>query len=823
MSFVQDFTSDITQDFRSVQKYEPLTDAEIITNNIGIIKSIFLPVNGRFFVLGHEYIINQSKYMPPYKASSVFNEKLTERKEVPLNYSITVELQLLDVIKNPGMGDFGKLTCQQKKINLKKDAKEIFGDTFGYKEEIKAVLPPLTPTTTSKRGFGKLQLEWEERNKYVKAPTTEAERLAIESKWSPMQKKLAQYGKYEEEYNKIPPLWIKDRNDLNNKYDVFETEMIGYAKEITRIADLNKEKDPSDTFVEDLKTTVKDKMLNAVGQLLLVNDKLLLLKYAEKMKEKSKEYNEKKIIVPENVEFVKSIIQDEAVGVAKIDRETSLNALIDDYTSNKSYELAKQIVDLNEAITLRNSFISGSKYDKNQNPFYKIERKQIDEKYLEPFLVEMKERQKDVNELIEANNRINEEVKDLEVNKDTYSINPKLAERAKIQATLLKKQTDLKVLEDKNGKDGDLLIKKWEASLTKMKTLKENIESDKNVGEKTILNDSVKKELESKLKEIKTVKEKLYKANYFEGKYSEITKDEMTKFSQKPGDRPIESVSLLETNLDSLKDEYLEIAVKLGLENQVQGWITLLNDDLNRIKVLKKGKEKEKEEKDSEVKKISKELKDIADAKKGKTEEVEQKKEDEKIIKPIKERIESYKKVIQESRKKIGIAKITTNQIGIINTEKSKIKEEKEKIETAKNELKEIEDKYRTDREKTLVEDQDKLQKKIEPLIEAVDDIKLYEKSYDSEITTLKKLGKNVHKETITDSKKKIEEIKTSFLAEITGLDIPLDGGNSSRTRTIKHKHYRKHKRTRRAKKYKKNKTKSLKKRIRHKRKTIRH
>jgi hypothetical protein len=68
MSFVQDFTTDITDDFREVQKYEPLTDKEIITNNIGIIKKIFLPKNGRFFILGHEYVINESKYLPPYVA-----------------------------------------------------------------------------------------------------------------------------------------------------------------------------------------------------------------------------------------------------------------------------------------------------------------------------------------------------------------------------------------------------------------------------------------------------------------------------------------------------------------------------------------------------------------------------------------------------------------------------------------------------------------------------------------------------------------------------------------------------------------------------------
>jgi len=829
LSFVQDFTSDITQDFRAVQKYEPLTDDEIITNNIGIIKSIFLPVNGRFFVLGHEYIINQSKYIPKYKASSVFNERLSERKNVPLNYTITVELQLLDVIKNPDMGDFSKLSCEQKKINLKKDAKEIFGDTFGVAQEIKAVLPPLTPTTMSERGFGKLQLEWEERNKYVKAPTTETERLAIESKWTPMQKKLAQYDKYQEEYNKIPPLWIKDTNDLNNKYDAFETEMIGYAKEIKRITEVNTDTDPNNTFVKDLQNTVKDKMLNAVGQLLVVDDKLMLLKYADKIKAEKEKYKQQKNVVPEDEEIVKTIMQEEADKVLQIAGETNLNALIYSYKANKSYELAKQIIDLSEAIKVRDSFISGTKYEKKQNSFYDLEKQQIDNKYVEPFLVEMKEREKDVNELIIAVNKINNEIKELQGKGDTYLIKSKEEERAKFQAILLKKQTDLQLLVTKNGKKGEILINKWVASQDKMNTLKANIESDKSIGEKTILNESVKKELESKLSEIKKIKEKLYKANYFEGKYSEITKEEIINFSKKPGDRPIEDVSLLERNLTTMQDEYLEIANKLGLENQVQGWITLLNDDLTRIKVLKKGKEKEKEEKDSENKKISTELKNLADVKKDRTTSLIG--QDINEVPSIKARIEASNRIIQDAKKIIKTEKekpINDRKIETITREKEKIKDEKEILEKAKDDLKDIENKYRTDRENTLVNDQDKIQKKIEPLIEAVDDIKVYEKSYDNEITRLKKLGKFVDKNTIPDSKKNIKEIKTSFLTEINGLDLSIEGGSVSGSGsgsgsgsdvTHKNKRYRKYKKTRRVKKYKKNKTKSLKKRLRRKRK----
>lgn len=550
LSFVQDFTSDITQDFRAVQKYEPLTDNEIITNNIGIIKSIFLPVNGRFFVLGHEYIINQSKYLPPYKSSTALNEKLTVRKDVPLNYSITVELQLLDVIKNPGMGDFGKLSCQQKKINLNKDAKEIFGDTFGYKEEVKAVLPPLTPTTTSKRSFGKLQLEWEERNKYVKAPTTETERLAIESKWTPLQKKLAQYDKYQEEYNKIPPLWIKERNDLDAKYTAFEKAIEGYKKEIADIKNVNKDynettKEP--TFVNDLISTVEVKIRNALDQF----------------------YRE----------------GDDKPSLEKLLLESKENIFEKD--TNKSYK------------------------NTSLKKIYEKEKEMMNNKYAEPFLVDMEERTKDVEVLKGENDKINKEIKELQAKGDIYSIKPKEQQRAKVQANLLKKQTDLKMLEDKLGKNGVKLVQKWEDSLRKVESLKTNIESDKEVGEKTILNESVKKELESKLSEIKKIKEKLNKANYFEGNYLEISKEEIDSYSKKPGDRPIESVSLLESSLTTLQDEYLEIANKLGMVNQVQGWITLLNDNLMRIIKLRDLIKDRNKKKDKEIQEISTELKNL--------------------------------------------------------------------------------------------------------------------------------------------------------------------------------------------------------------------
>lgn len=774
MSFVQDFTTDITNDFRSVQKYEPLTDQEIITNNIGIIKSIFLPLNGRFFVLGHEYIINECKYLPPYTESKEINEKLSERKKVPLNYTVTIELQLLDVIKNPGMGDFGKLSCKQKQINLRKDVREIFGNTFfGVQPEPKATLPPLTPTTNSKRGFGKLQLEWEERNKYVKAPTTEKERLELEAKWSPLQKKLAQYDKLQEDYNKIPPLWIKERKALDDRYMTYKKDMLDYIEEIKKIRKTNNlpengsnETEPS--FVNDLIEAVKTKMIEAGGELLVADDHNKYFLDIETEREREKNENE---AVQDEAYLIKKVIKKRADvilntmtdkdGNITAPADSSLKTVLENYKQMPDNDLLpKQLVELNEAIKLRNDFLKdANKYLKDgigmfsENEFYKSQKESIDYKYTEPFLTVMKEREKDVNALMEANKNMNNDIEKLKKENDTYAISGKEQERKKVQANLLKKQADLKVLENRYGKKGEKLIKEnWERALDKINTLKKNIEAEKTVGEKTILNESVVKELNSKLSEIKKLKDKLLKAMYFEGDYGELTKEEKDSFSKKPGDKPIESADALKNNIKTLEEEYLDIANKLGFQNKVQGWITLLNEDFSRLKKIRKAKEVEKEEKNSEIKKISAELKNIADAKRRSSKPDEKSEED----------VESSREI-------------------------------------------------------SLKADETKLQKKNKEFTEVVDLIKEVEKKYDAVITGLKKKAKTITKpddNTIKDSKEEIQKIKTDFQSAISAKNNELEGGGSIKgTRRVRHYRLKYQKKTKRPGRHNKIKKKrSLKK-----------
>lgn len=696
MSFVQDFTTDITSDFRSVQKYEPLTDEEIITNNIGIIKSIFLPLKGRFFVLGHEYIINESKYLPPFVPSSSINEKLTERKRVPLSYTIKVELQLLDVALNPGMGDYSRLSCEQKKISLNKDVREIFGESFGYKEEVKVVIPTSIPTTTSKRGFGKLQLEWEERNKYVKAALTERERQEQESKWTPLQKKMAQLDKYQEDFNKIPPLWIKEREGLNMKYTEFENTIKKYQQEIIDIKSVNKDydadkKEPS--FVYDLIQAVEAKAVNAIDQI---------------------------------------------------------------YTGDQNDQ---SYMDFKEAVLeslMKNTNIFGKdskgKYDKSFiEKLKEQERIMIDNKYVKPFIEEMEERKKDVDALIEENDKLKTEINDLRASGDDYTVKSKDQERAKLQANLLKKQTDYKLLEDKYGKNGIKLVEKWEASSGRMASLKENIDSEKNIGEQKILNDSVTSELNSKLDEIKKLKKMLYKAYYFAGQYAEISKTEGEQYSKKPGERPIETVSAIKTNIENLETEYLDIAKKLGSFNQLQSYITLLNDDVERIKSLKKDKEIEKSKKETELKSKINQL--------------------EKVSK-IHSSNQSVIKNFEKDKEALTSQLLADKKGKPLDEDKKKDIEKKIKdIEESIDKNKKSEDEGGT--EDTLREEQAKLQGKIKPLIKKIDLLKAYEKIYNEKINSLRKMNPNVKLDDklIDTIKAEFSNYKETYVKEFDKID----------------------------------------------------
>ena len=594
VSMLQDITGDVVEDFVTVQKdentEEGLTDDEIITNNIGLIKGIFFPKGGRFYVLGHEYVIGKSKYIPPFISSSDLNQKLREKKHiVPLNYTITVDLELLDATNNPNSGDFGRLSCKAKKINIKNDMVDIFGTEFKFlKEEKKAILPSLLKASPeiTERGYGKLQKEWEERNKYVKPPETEAERLALEKSWTPLQRKMAQLDKVQQEFNKIPQLWVKDRTDLDKKYTDFFTTIEKYKKEIEEIKDVNKD-DKESSFVKDLIQKVVDKMALATKNLLVDVDKVQAFTL-----DTSEMKNTNFIDLTLNMRELNLLLQEKQGEYKKSNYAGAETDRLKDLALQMV--LLKKLDDIIAKVVKEKDI---SKTDKDIEAFKELEKEIINTKYVDPFLDDLKIKQKDVNYLKEQEKKLDDEIKkNPEDRQNIY----KKDELVKIQAKLFKKQVDLRKLEATFGKNGESLVKDvWEKSLKKMNDFKSTVENEKKLEETKIQYDTVNKELKDKFEEIKKLKELFLIVSSFAGEDKELTKDEKEKFDKK--DKPVENYDDLKKNIEAMEEEYLEIAKKLGVEKKIQAKMTLLNYDAERLKTIKKAKEDERKKKDDEL------------------------------------------------------------------------------------------------------------------------------------------------------------------------------------------------------------------------------
>lgn len=616
LSVLENITGDIVEDFVSVQKEENteegLTDEEIITNNIGLIKSIFFPRGGRFYVLKREYIIGKSKYIPPFVAGKDINQKLKEKHTVPLSYTITVDLELLDATNNPNAGDFGRLSCKAKKINIKNDLIDMFGTKFKFQEQKqKAVLPSLlqlSPEITE-RGYGKLQREWEERNKYVKPPETEAERLAIEKNWTPLQRKMSQLDKAQQDYNKIPQLWIKDRNDLDKKYEDFFISVDKYKKEIEEIKENNKKEDenePDSSFVKELTQTVVDNMALAAKNLLVEVDKVQA--FTLNTDDMKKMDFDKLELLSKSAPELKQLFQEKKDEYKKLNYAgINKNAGLD---TDRLKDLALQMVlfkKLDDIIVKVEKDKDISKSDTNN--FKELEIKIIDAKYVEPFLDDLKIKQKDVEYLTKEEKTLDDEIK--KNGNDSKNIYKK-SELAKLRAKLFKKQVEFRKLKEPLGENGKNLIEKWVKGLDKMKDIKNTVENEKNNEEKKVESESVNKELKSKFEEIEKAKKLLLTTSFFEGNNKEeLTRSEKEKFGRQ--DAPIEKYEDVKSNVKNLEEEYLEISKKLGIEKEIQAKVKLLMGDVDRIKSVKDAKESERKKKDDELEGKDKSKKKILD------------------------------------------------------------------------------------------------------------------------------------------------------------------------------------------------------------------
>jgi len=796
MSILEDITGDVVEDFVTVQKEENtdegLTDEEIITNNIGLIKKIFFPRKGLFYVLSHEYVIGKSKYIPPFESSEDFNPKLKAKHLVPLTYTITVELDLLDATNNPDAGDFGRLSCKAKKISIKNDVIDLFGSKFKYKQqEQKAILPSLLklPPEITERGFTKLQKEWEARNKYVKPPETEAERLALEKSWTPLQKKMAQLDKTQLEFNKIPQLWVKEKNDLEEKYKNYFIAIKKYREEIEEIRK-NNNNDTESSFVKDLTQAVVDNMALETKNLLVEVDKIQAFGIDDsKYKDFEKDIKDLLLMKP-NTETEQELNTSNAEEKIKRQLREQIREKWEEYTklnysgrndydritgatkntgldTDRLKDLALQMVMLKKLDELIKKVEKDKKIEESATrDFREMEESIIDAKYVDPFLEDLKIKEKDVYYLTKEEEKLNNDIKK-DVGDKTNIF--KKDELAKIRAKLFKKQVELRKLEESLGKNGQKIIVKWKDGRDKMNSFKKTIKSEKKLQETRIVNETVNKELKDKFAEIDEAKKLFLIVSSFAGEEKELTKDEKEKFAKK--DKPVEKYSDLKDNIKALEDDYLEIANKLGTEKKIQAKITLLNYDVERLKLVKKAKEEERKKRDDELEGKDKSKKKILD---NYTSSNGTKIKD---IPP-----EEQKRIDDLTAEQIPIRVF----IDIIKTTIDRINKKRMLYETLIDDLKKIKD------EKAYEEKLDYFKKKLEAL-------KVYEDKIDLS-----------SKEPLTD-KNKTENQKIyedTYFKEIKELEqIPTSGGRRRNTR--------RHKRTKPKKTIRKNTKKSANKKNR--------
>ena len=631
-----------SDDIFAIQKNEPLTEEEIIINNIELIKSLFFPTRGRFFILGNEYVIGQSKYVAPYMASSEINESLSKEstKKIPLAYTIKIELQLLDAVNNPEAGDFLKMSCKAKKSNIATDMKDIFGTNFGYIPEQKVSMPSIlnTSTATQNRQFGKIQKEWEERNKYIKAPANERERKEMEAKWTPLQKKMADYDKSQEAFNKIPPLWLKETDALDKKYLDVKSELLKYWKELAEIQESNPEES---SFKKDLLDAVKTKMNAALEELqgvpevleeaareanrakadaataslrsekdaekkraLITSQKYLkeyadaLVEYDKIMQEfeaKKEEYKLNKNELTNLEKNYKVELDAFAEKIIKLERTGAFLKKLEAYKSQAEEKRAEEVINT--------EMNSGGLLFKSKE----AAQKKIDDKYIDSLRSDagLGEKMKDIETLKATEAELIGE----RATSDSYSAASINTQIAKVQNDLRKKKADYEIMEKKYGE----MVNNWKEAKDKMKSLAKSIETEKSKAEKELTNKTVKEELAKKMELIKK-KEDLYLiAIVKEGKEEDkTTKKEKEDLDKK--DRPIDTADTIAEEIKTMKEEYLEVAGKRGFFYKVQAEIVFLSDYLKRMKdVLLKGVETEKAVIDKKIKDIDKTIEGIRD------------------------------------------------------------------------------------------------------------------------------------------------------------------------------------------------------------------
>ena len=596
------FVKESNTDMITIQKDQPLSTEEIIINNIGLIKSLFFPPKGRFFILGNEYIIGESKYIPSYIKSIETNRSLekvdSHSHNIPLFYTITIELQLLDAINNPGVGDFGRMSCKAKKASIAKDAQEVFGTNFGYVEVKKATVPSILHTSevSKDRNLGKLQLEWEQRNKYQREPTTERERLEMERNMTPLQKKMVELERKQKELGEVPPLWEKETKELEMKKENFEKRIKELQEEYKVVT--NDNRDGSPTFLKDLQNGIKDKMYDEV--IALGGIATTSIEDVENLKE---------ILITDSSPLTNSVIANFIKGEEKkIDNKHVAPFLTKNNKINSEVEtLTTQANNMKEEI---------KRLDASSDP------------------------------------------------SDKYKITSLQDKLLKYQADIRKKSAIIQTDKDKYGVNGEEIVKGWKRILKERETLLNSVNNEKKKEGTRLKREIVDKELDEKFKKIKELNKELLIAYFYEGKNIHLTKRETEEYDREK--RPDENVSDIISNLKSLEEDYLETASKVNESEKTQAFLKLYSDYLNRLRKLKDGKEDEKKKVDYNLKDIARTLRDLKSQEDSKTQYKLQKKEETDLIIKINEINSSLKTIKTNVDKVVrNITQLKGKQISI--------------------------------------------------------------------------------------------------------------------------------------------------------------
>jgi hypothetical protein len=283
----------------------------------------------------------------------------------------------------------------------------------------------------------------------------------------------------------------------------------------------------------------------------------------------------------------------------------------------------------------------------------------INDKYTRKFVEDLAIKQTAINTLKSEETALYEKLK---TNPNDIEAKQNLT---RIQTDILKKEPPLELLLKKYGANGEQLIKRWNIARNKMLELKNTLKKKRTDEEMKISSATINTELSEKMKEIAEVEKNIRLKQFTMGKFDEMTKsekDEYTKTNEKETiQQPSDSLETLKTNLNTLKDEYWEIADQFERFNQsVQEKNKLIQRDLTRIKALRASiqssnqtkqtkiaeSQKKERETDYTISQILKRIKDY--------EAEDNARKDKKNVNAIKDenkKLLDYKKQIEEEKK----------------------------------------------------------------------------------------------------------------------------------------------------------------------------